>query len=459
MSAHPQQRIFEGGIASCLRTIAGAPAANRPKVFSLMAREAIRFARRGEIELQDIVDRLHDTAVSTGLVEAVGEDEVQSTLAAAMVDEPVSIDTPRHAATDKAVVLPFIDVASLKGIEPPEMRWLVANRIPAGNVTLLSGDGAAGKTTIAMQLAVGVAAIGSWLNAVVDHAGPVLFLSAEEDGDELHRRVLRIARHHGIGLEKLAGLHMLGMPGEDALLGIADRSGVIRPTPLFNALEGRAREIRPALIVIEAAADTFGGNENDRSQVRQFVGLLRRLCIAADGAALVLIAHPSLTGMASGTGTSGSTGWSNSVRSRLYFARARRSDDDETADDDVRELRVMKSNYGPCGETVRTRWQNGVFVPEGTASTHARASAEADAERIYLTCLDASMVQGRDVFSSTGHGYAPNVFAKMPQAKGLPRRALIAAQERLFAADRIHVVSHGPASRPTRRIERKEGAE
>ena len=50
----------------------------------------------------------------------------------------------------------------------------------------------------------------------------------------------------------------------------------------------------------------LAGNEIDRSQVRQFVGLMRKLAIAANGS-VVLLAHPSLAGISSGTGLSGST--------------------------------------------------------------------------------------------------------------------------------------------------------
>lgn len=64
--------------------------------------------------------------------------------------------------------------------------------------------------------------------------------------------------------------------------------------------------------------------------------------------AVVLIAHPSLTGMSTGSGSSGSTAWSNSVRSRLYLERVKGADDREI-DADLRVLQVKKSNYGPIG--------------------------------------------------------------------------------------------------------------
>jgi hypothetical protein len=45
-------------------------------------------------------------------------------------------------------------------------------------------------------------------------------------------------------------------------------------------------------------------------------------------------------------------------------------------DPELRQLDVMKNNYGPPGEVIKLRWKAGVFVPEGTASTHQRSAAE-----------------------------------------------------------------------------------
>jgi hypothetical protein len=352
--------------------------------------------------------------------------------------------------------LAFLDPTTWEGQPVPPRRWLVPHRIPLANVTMLNGDGAAGKTTIALQLAAATVRGSDWLGSVIDEPGKVIFLTAEEDCDEVHRRFDAIAAHLGIGFADLAGLHLLCMPGADPVLGAADKAGVIRATPLFESLLKAASEIRPTLIAIEAAADVFAGNENDRSQVRQFLGLLRRLAITT-GAAVLLIAHPSLSGLESGRGTSGSTAWNNSVRSRLYFTSTKAKDGDEP-DGDVRELKVMKSNYGPAGEVVRLRWQRGVFVPEGGPGTLQRVAAEAAVDDAYLDCLDAAHGRGLQVGPYTGRAYAPAIFEKMTQAKGCRAKALAAAQERLFTAGRIQVVKVGPPSKALDRIVRKAAA-
>jgi RecA-family ATPase len=278
-------------------------------------------------------------------------------------------------------------------------------------------------------------------------------VSAEEDADEVHRRLAAILEHQGLGFKDLRGVHLLCLPGADPVLGVPDCAGIIRPTPLFKSLAKAAVAIRPSLIVIEAAADVFAGNENDRSQVRQFIGLLRRLAIES-GAAVMLISHPSLSGMASGTGTSGSTAWNNSVRSRLYFTSVKAKEGDEP-DAGARELRVMKSNYGPAGEVMRLRWQRGVFVPEGSVSALARVAAEAAIDQAYLDCLNAVATQGRHVGPYRSNNFAPAIFEKMPQAAGYKAKALFTAQERLFAAGRIATETFGPPSKRRERIIRK----
>jgi RecA-family ATPase len=54
--------------------------------------------------------------------------------------------------------------------------------------------------------------------------------------------------------------------------------------------------LKPKHIGIDTSADVFAGNENDRAQVRQFISLLRKLAIVANGS-IVLLSHPSLTGI------------------------------------------------------------------------------------------------------------------------------------------------------------------
>ncbi len=95
-----------------------------------------------------------------------------------------------------------------------------------------------------------------------------------------------------------------------------------------------------------------------------------------------------------------------------------------------------------------------MFVPEGGAGGIERIAAEAAIDDAYLDCLDTIHGRGQQVGPYTGRAYAPAIFERMTQAKGYRAKALAAAQERLFGAERIKVVKIGPPSKALDRIVR-----
>jgi RecA-family ATPase len=274
-------------------------------------------------------------------------------------------DGKAHVGAPEA--LPYLDIRAWDDKPVPPRAWAVKDRIPLRQPTLLSGEGAIGKTLLLLQQSAAHALDGrDWLG-MLPEPGPAMYLGCEDEQDEIHRRLADIAAHYGVRFADLAeNLHLLSYAGQDALLGVTDRRGIVQPTPLFERLHADAIRIRPKLIGIDTASDVFAGDENNRAEVRQFVGLLRKMAIDAN-AAVVLCSHPSLTGITSGSGLSGSTGWHNSVRARLYFKKATTADGDEP-DADLRELHFMKSNYGPLGDRILLRWRQGVYVPEPSGS-------------------------------------------------------------------------------------------
>ena len=188
---------------------------------------------------------------------------------------------------------------------------------------------------------------------------------------------------------------MVSFAGQDATLGEPDRAGIIRPTPLFERLRNDVLTRRPVNVILDPVADIFAGDEISRRQVRQFIGLLRGLAIEAN-CAVTISAHPSLTGINTGTGLSGSTAWHNSVRARAYFKTATTEAGDEP-DPDLRELQWLKNQYGRLAEPIFLRWKNGVFVPELGAGSLDKLAAARKADELFLRLLDRFTAQGRNV--------------------------------------------------------------
>jgi RecA-family ATPase len=314
-------------------------------------------------------------------------------------------------------------------------------------VTQLGGDGGVGKSMVGLQLGVATAIDKQWLG-MSPRSGPVIYLSAEDDLDELHRRLEAIAASYGVAVADLTDLHLLPMAGLDAVLGAPGERGVISPTEVWRALLRLVERIKPCLVILDTLADVFAGNENARLEVRTFVGMLRGLAIEHD-LAVLLLAHPSLSGMASGSGTSGSTGWNNSVRSRLYLENPK-GERDREIDPDLRVLSVKKVNYGPPGLQLTLKWYAGGFVREGADGAPGgldRLTAQARDERIFFDLLKAYNEQGRTVSPNPGANYAPAVFERDEDADGITRAAFTKAMGRLVKAERIHTDPIGPPSK------------
>ena len=131
--------------------------------------------------------------------------------------------TRSHCEPDQS--LPFIDMSEWDDLPAPPRQWAVADRIPLRQPTLLSGEGAIGKTILLLQLSVAHVLGRDWLGTMPE-PGPVLYLGAEDDTDELHRRLADITAHYRARFSDLkdGGLHLLSFAGQDALAR-HDRSG------------------------------------------------------------------------------------------------------------------------------------------------------------------------------------------------------------------------------------------
>ena len=343
-----------------------------------------------------------------------------------------------------------------EGQPVPPRRWNALNRIPMCEVTGLGGDGGIGKTQIALQAAVRTGTNApDWLGAVLDEVGPSIFFTAEEPSNEIHFRLDQIREHHRLTWADLANVHpvcAVDHPDIDpTLAGLVRLTGKIEPTKTFGWLREMALDIKPKLICIEAASDVFDVDEIIRAHAKACVRLLQRLAIEVDTAMLLLF-HPSLSGITSGRGTSGSTQWNNTMRSRLFFQTLPGTKEDDP-DNKRKVLEVMKANRGPTGEKVVLEWRNGLFVPPSTVMTVERAAREQAVELAFMNALRRLLGQNQDISPGrTSTSSAAKAMARAPETKGMRESELFEAQQRLLDAHTIEIESYGPPSRGAKRI-------
>lgn len=181
--------------------------------------------------------------------------------------------------------------------DPPPRRWLLNDLIVLGKVGAIVAPGGSSKSQWLLQLAVGVA---SGL-PVAEHweigeSGGVLVFFAEDDEDEIHRRIKRIVDQF-----KLAGhatqmadieerLHVFSTIGHDTLLTKRETTGEVSATSIVRRIAALADQIEDLkLIVIDPASRFRGGEENSNEDATRFVEALETL--AKHTGATVLIAH------------------------------------------------------------------------------------------------------------------------------------------------------------------------
>lgn len=380
-------------------------------------------------------------------------------------DEPVEVGTsaPTADSEGRAESTPALSTWSrpatvFAGKSVPAQRWLVKEMIPARVVTLLYGDGGTGKSLISLQLVFGVSATGKWLGMDVPR-GPTLFVTAEDEDEEVHRRISAVSQGSGVTLDDLGDLHWRSLAGQEAVLAVPDASkGVMAATKVLAALRAEIMRVRPILLVLDTLADLFGGDEIKRVQARQFIQLLQGLIVGLPwDMSIVLLAHPSVAGMNSGTGTSGSTAWSNSVRSRLYLERrtVKRGKDEPPVeiDPDIRVLSTKKANRTKQGGEIVVRWSAGRFLATAAVAPTRNSDADALDEKTFLDLLAEFDRTDRPVSpNKSSPTYAPRMFTSDPNGEQVGVSRLEGAMSRLLSQNSILVTPYGPPAKRYKRL-------
>lgn len=316
-----------------------------------------------------------------------------------------------------------LDLAALAIQHPQPPRFILPDWLPCGYGTMLAGHGGAGKSYIALALAVHIAAGVSWCGLAVQRRR-VQYLSCEDRQSVLHWRLRHICDHLGVEMAALAGwLDVRDLVGHDTIVWQPDVEGFT--TPVYDTLAAQFRQSGAQVLVIDGVTDVFGGDENSRWQVKSFVNVLLALIDPNEGA-LLLQAHVNkMSASTNGTteGYSGSTAWHNAVRARWYLHHETDQDEDgKQQRTGALSLELQKSNLGRADQTITFRWNDEarLFVGEAKAggALHASIAANRDREEreSILAAIGAVIKRGDHVpAATTGNRTAYHVLAASGQ--------------------------------------------
>ena len=287
-----------------------------------------------------------------------------------------------------------LDLAALAQVEPKSPRFIIPDWLPEGYATLLAGHGGVGKSGIALYLAVCIALGLPFFGMTVERRR-VFYLSCEDRENILHWRLSRICKHLGVDLSVLAGwLDIVDLVGHDCVLWERDIRTGNTFTASYGQLEQRMTAHNTEVLFVDGISDTYGGNENARSEVKRYVNALVALISPDRGAVLLLghLAKPAAASVQTTEGYSGSTGWHNSVRARWYLYPETEHDDDgrpgRTGD---LILELQKSNLGRTDQSVRFAWDEAAHLFVGREIVGATALDRAHRDRIEQRDIRAAL--------------------------------------------------------------------
>ena len=248
----------------------------------------------------------------------------------------VTLASLLHMTKDKRNLAPNSKDLTVYSVQQllalPQLTWLVKGVIPDAGMGVLYGDSGAGKTFVAIDLALSISRGINWQGCGVKKPTGVLYVSAEGGGG-MSKRLKAYSKHHGIDLTKISmGFVTVGLNLRE---GDAER--------VIDGCRKMERCDKPiGFIVMDTLNRTMGGaDENASKDMGEYLDAINQIAKATG--AFVLIIHHS--GKNSSQGARGHSSLRAAVDTEMSIK----------ADGLIQVLTITKSRDGETGKPFAFR--------------------------------------------------------------------------------------------------------
>ena len=255
-------------------------------------------------------------------------------------------------------------------IEPRQ--WLLGNTFARRYVSTIMADGGTGKTALRLTQAIALATGQPITGEHVFQRCRVLYVSLEDDRDEMRRRIKACCLHHKIDRAELRD-HLFAVAlANGPKLATMMKGGKTEPGELGKMLTEIIERRKIDLIVLDPFIKSHGCDENDNNAIDLVTGMLADLAIRFD-VAIDAPHHVSKGMIDPGNANRGRGASAFKDAARLVYTLSKMTQAEATVlgieeNDRWRYVRVdsAKVNIAPAAATAT--WFRLVGVPLGNAS-------------------------------------------------------------------------------------------
>lgn len=280
---------FAAGVALWSRMIATAPVP-RGVVWRNCLSEGASFVRKGA-PVGLVAAELIERAERHKLIDELGGLEAVETIVADGL--AAKAPEPLEPEQQSPVVLP-VPLRSAFPIEEkriPIRDWIIPGLLLRRNLSVLVAPPASGKSLLTLQLAIAIALGIPWGGWFPRQPEKVLVVNAEDDHDEMCRRLCAAAKDMGVDQGALVDrVFLADAPESIVICKIDHRNRAVIRTPLVEQLVTTIKLADIGVVVCDPFAETFEGDENSNSEVK-WAGILWREVARKTLSALWLVHH------------------------------------------------------------------------------------------------------------------------------------------------------------------------
>lgn len=189
------------------------------------------------------------------------------------------------------------EISSIETLSPwdqdagtiPARPWVIPGLLIRKMISVMAAPGGTGKSLLTCQIAIALAMGMEWGGWKPVAAGKALLINAEDDHDEIMRRVLSACHYMKVDPRALVGRLYIVKDPRSIVVAQTGQNKVVTVTPLVPVIKQTLVDLGISAVFVDPFTETFEGDENSNSEVKWAAAIWRE--VARDCNCAVQLVH------------------------------------------------------------------------------------------------------------------------------------------------------------------------